>query len=151
MDREGLPVPSVVSRRLARLPCFELLCTNILSEMASNGPSTLTWVDITTWQKIEKLLSNKIYFLLNSNLPEIFSYHVDFQHFSNNFDYISKRILKRNCNEKRTRKKIIISLHYIKLDLKQKMCMHIYLLLRTCHNISLRVFWVFSFFLNTKS
>lgn len=48
MDREELPVPSVVSKRLARRPCFELLCTNILSDMANKGPSTLTWVDITT-------------------------------------------------------------------------------------------------------
>lgn len=45
------PVPSAGSNRFARLPCFELLCTNILSEIASNGPSTDTWVEITTCKK----------------------------------------------------------------------------------------------------
>lgn len=42
-------VPSVASKRFARLPCFELLCTNMLSDMESNGPSTLTCVAITIW------------------------------------------------------------------------------------------------------
>lgn len=44
-------VPSAGSSLLARLPCFELLWTNMLSEIANNGPSTATWVDITTWIK----------------------------------------------------------------------------------------------------
>lgn len=48
MDNGDEPVPSVVSKRLARLPCFELLCTNILSDIAINGPSTATCVLITT-------------------------------------------------------------------------------------------------------
>lgn len=43
--------PSEGSNRLARRPCLELLCTNMLSEMANNGPSTLIWVEITTWNK----------------------------------------------------------------------------------------------------
>lgn len=30
IDNGDEPVPSVVSKRFARLPCFELLCTNIL-------------------------------------------------------------------------------------------------------------------------
>lgn len=46
-----LPVPSATSKRFARRPCFELLCTNMLSEMARRGPSTVTWVAITTWKQ----------------------------------------------------------------------------------------------------
>lgn len=41
-------VPSVASNRLARRPCFELLCTNIWSDIAISGPSTDTCVAITT-------------------------------------------------------------------------------------------------------
>lgn len=37
------------SRRRALRPCFELLCTNMLSETANTCPSTLTVVDTTTW------------------------------------------------------------------------------------------------------
>lgn len=54
MDNGDVPVPSVVSNRFARLPCFELLCTNILSDIAINGPSTATWVAITTCKIVEK-------------------------------------------------------------------------------------------------
>lgn len=44
-------LPAVVpsgSSRFARRPCFELLWTNMLSDMANKGPSTPTWVEITT-------------------------------------------------------------------------------------------------------
>lgn len=41
--------PSVGSSLLARLPCLELLWTNMLSDTASWGPSTETCVEITTW------------------------------------------------------------------------------------------------------
>lgn len=58
MDRDVLPVPSVVSSRLARRPCFELLCTNMLSEMARSGPSTATCVEITTCVRIILNLSS---------------------------------------------------------------------------------------------
>ena len=44
----GTGLPSVGSNRLARRPCLELLCTNMLSETASRGPSTLTCDAITT-------------------------------------------------------------------------------------------------------
>ncbi len=37
-----------------RRPCLELLCTNILSEMASTGPSTLTVVNKTTYWNAKK-------------------------------------------------------------------------------------------------
>ena len=36
------------SMRRLRRPCFELLCTNMLSDMASSGPSTLICCDMTT-------------------------------------------------------------------------------------------------------
>lgn len=42
------------SSRLARLPCLLLLWTNMLSEIAKSGPSTSTWVDITTWKRLYK-------------------------------------------------------------------------------------------------
>lgn len=45
--RRGLP--SDGSSLFALLPCFELLCTNILSEMDKRGPSTLICDEITTW------------------------------------------------------------------------------------------------------
>lgn len=45
-------IPSAGSSRFARRPCLELLCTNMLSEMANSGPSTPTCVDITTCKKI---------------------------------------------------------------------------------------------------
>lgn len=35
----------------ARRPCLELLCTNMLSDTARTGPSTLTVVDRTTWKE----------------------------------------------------------------------------------------------------
>ncbi len=37
--------------RLVRRPCFELLCTNMLSDTASRTPSTHTLVDMTTWKR----------------------------------------------------------------------------------------------------
>lgn len=46
-------IPSAGSSRFARRPCLELLWTNMLSEMASSGPSTPTCVDITTCKKIK--------------------------------------------------------------------------------------------------
>lgn len=39
------------SRRRVRRPCFELLWTNMLSEMASRGPSVEICVLITTWKR----------------------------------------------------------------------------------------------------
>lgn len=45
-------LPSVGSSLFALRPCFELLCTNMLSEIARRGPSTATCVDITTWKNI---------------------------------------------------------------------------------------------------
>jgi len=40
--------PSIGSSRLVRLPCLELLWTNILSDTANNGGSRPTVVDKTT-------------------------------------------------------------------------------------------------------
>lgn len=44
--------PSDGSIRLARLPCLELLCTNILSDIANNGPSTRGVVPKTTLKDV---------------------------------------------------------------------------------------------------
>ena len=41
--------PSIGSKRRVRRPCFELLCTNIFSETAKIGGSTLTVVERTTF------------------------------------------------------------------------------------------------------
>jgi hypothetical protein len=40
--------PSIGSTRRVRLPCFELLWTNIFSDTANNGVSRLIVVDKTT-------------------------------------------------------------------------------------------------------
>lgn len=41
--------PSMGSNRRVRRPCFELLWTNIFSDIAKTGGSTLTDVERTTW------------------------------------------------------------------------------------------------------
>lgn len=65
MDNGEDPVPSVASKRFVRRPCFELLCTNIFSDIAINGPSTATWVAITTWLKTENIPTYSIYYILD--------------------------------------------------------------------------------------
>lgn len=46
--QNGRLPPSVGSSRLALRPCFELLCTNILSDTVSKGPSIETTVETAT-------------------------------------------------------------------------------------------------------
>ena len=51
VDELTPPPPAAASNGstlLVRLPCLELLCTNMLSDMASSGPSTLICVAKTT-------------------------------------------------------------------------------------------------------
>lgn len=69
-DNGDVAVPSFASSRFARRPCFELLCTNIWSEIAINGPSTDTCVAITTYEKIcaNNQILMSIYFQLFINL-----------------------------------------------------------------------------------
>ena len=108
MARGELPVPSVASSRLARRPCFELLCTNMLSDIAKSGPSTLTCVAITTcvvfcnylldYQLIKAALLRCC--VREIDLPGISSYHVGFRHFSDNFDYISGRTSGKICKRR---------------------------------------------------
>lgn len=50
-DEPATAAASAGSMRLLRRPCFELLCTNMLSDMASSGPSTLICCDMTTWKR----------------------------------------------------------------------------------------------------
>lgn len=47
------------SSRRARRPCLELLCTNMLSDTARTGPSTLTVLDRTTWKEGKEKLKVK--------------------------------------------------------------------------------------------
>ena len=54
---EGLP-PSVGSNLRALRPCLELLWTNMLSDTANKGPSTLIVVDIATWKTNKRSCPN---------------------------------------------------------------------------------------------